>query len=800
MLIDPLAAEKLYRVADLSELDFSSTNDLDDVDTLIGQDRALEAIQFGAMMKQRGYNFFVIGPKASGKHTAVSAYLKDHAKHLPSPSDWIYVHNFEDTYQPQAIEIETGRANVLARDMRNAVTELKATAPALFETDEHRAALEAIQQSFVDKQEAMFREVAEEAGKHGLIVAKTQAGLTPIPVKDGKPMEAEEIEALPEEERNRLVAAAEEIRDRLKEGLRQMPTWERERQTDLRALKQDKAANLIDATFASLIKDFGDSKAVSDYLSAVKTDIVENIDSFLPQPPAPEVPGMPAMPRNGAGEVSRKYEINVLVSNTTSSGAPVILEDKPALGRLIGKIEHRAQMGAMLTDHTLIKPGALHRANGGYILINAGKLLSEPFSWNALKAALYSQSIDIEAPGENTTTVAAVSIQPQRIPLNVKVVLFGDQMTFHYLSGADTDFGDLFKVAAEFDEVIDRDDAGRLLYARLIATIARRNELMPFNRDGVGRVIEHCSRIVADAEKLTARVGLIADLMRESDFWARGAGKSQADGDDVSKALAAQRRRSDRMRLRSIESVTRETIKISTDGEKVGQVNGLSVLSLGAWTFGKPSRITARTRMGRGRLVDIEREVALGGPLHSKGVLILTGFLSATFALDHPISLSASLVFEQSYGGVDGDSASSTELYALLSALSGTPISQGFAVTGSVNQMGEVQAIGGVNEKIEGFFDICEARGLTGDQGVLIPSANTANLMLRDDIVEASKAGQFHIYPIETIDQGIEVLTGIPAGARTEDGWFPMDTIYRRVEDRLIDYAEKWRAYQDPKS
>ena len=485
----------------------------------------------------------------------------------------------------------------------------------------------------------------------------------------------------------------------------------------------------------------------------------------------------------------------MMVDDETDGSAPVIIEDHPTLGRLVGRIEHRAHMGAMLTDFTMIQPGALHRANGGYLLLDAQKLLGQPQSWDALKRALYADCIAIEGPQENAGTAFAMSIQPSPIPLSVKVTLFGDLRLYMALSAMDPDFGDLFKVAADFDEVMDRDSERDALYARMIATVQRRAQLRPFDRAAVERVIEHCSRAVADAERLTARIGIIADVLREADYMGRDKNHKVIRAADVEDALTAQRYRFDRIEQRSREQILRETMLIDTDGAVVGQVNGLSVLQIGATAFGKPTRITARVRMGQGKFVDIEREVDLGGPLHSKGMLILQGYLAATYATEVPISLQASIVFEQSYGGVDGDSASSTELYALLSALSEVPINQGMAVTGSVNQMGQVQAIGGVNEKIEGFFDICVARGLTGWQGVMIPAANVTNLMLKLDIRAAVKAKKFRIWAVSTIAEGIEILTGTAAGTRVDGGDFADGTINRLTEERLVAFAEARRRF-----
>jgi lon-related putative ATP-dependent protease len=495
---------------------------------------------------------------------------------------------------------------------------------------------------------------------------------------------------------------------------------------------------------------------------------------------------------------ANRYKVNVIVDHGDTKGAPIVYEQNPTYPNLIGRTEHVAQMGALLTDFTLIKPGALHLANGGYLIIDARKLLLQPYSWEGLKRALRSGEIHIESPGQAYGLVSTVALEPQPTPLDVKVIMLGERMLYYLMHDNDPDFSELFKVVADFDDQMDRSDDNNLAYAQLIGTLARKENLRHFDRSAVARVIERSGRMVSDTEKLSTHMQSVADLLREADYWAGKAGDDIISGEHVLQAIETQIRRASRIEERMREAILRETILIDTKGEKAGQINGLSVLMLGTHAFGRPSRITARVRMGKGEVIDIERQVELGGPLHSKGVLILASFLGSRYAFDRPLSLSASLVFEQSYGGVDGDSASSAELYALLSALSEVPIKQSLAVTGSVNQHGQVQAIGGVNEKIEGFFDICQARGLTGDQGVLIPSANAKHLMLRQDVIDAVSDNMFHIYPIDTIEQGIEVLTGIPAGEMDEDGSFPEDSINRRVVARLEEMTETQREFSHP--
>ncbi|MCR9070789.1 MAG: AAA family ATPase [Alphaproteobacteria bacterium] len=793
-----LPVDALYRHSDLSTLGFRTTKELEPVETLIGQDRALEAVRFAARMRARGYNLFVIGPKGSGKHAAVQGYLGDRAERFPAGDDWVYVNDFDDPHRPIALRLPPGRAGDLNRRIEKLIDDLTASVAAVLEGEDYRTRREAIDRDFATQNESLFESVALAAKKKDLVLVRTEQGFAIAPEDGGKPMAQEKFNALPQVRRERLQEDIEAIQVLLRDALHKAPLLERDRQKAIRALNDSVARSLVDEEIAEVREGLDVSAELDAWIASLKEDLVGNIhlfaqpaDGHKPQGHKPQGQSDP----NGSTDPLRRFRVNVFVTHDPTAGAPVVIEDHPTLGRIVGRIEYRSQMGSMLTDFTLIRPGALHCANGGYLLIDALKLLQQPFAWDALKRALYNARVSIESPQDAATTALAVSIQPTDIPLAVKVVLFGDQRLYHALAAADPDFGDLFKVAADFDDIMERDDEHDALYARLIATIQKKETLRPLDRKAVERVIEHCSRIVEDKDRVTTRVGLVADLLREADYQARERGHKTVVRDDVEAALEAARRRSDRIERRMREQVLRETMLIDTEGGAVGQVNGLSVLQIGTHAFGRPTRITARVRTGTGRFVDIEREVELGGPLHSKGVLILQGYLGATYATDVPASVQASLVFEQSYGGVDGDSASSTELYALLSALSDVPIRQGVAVTGSVNQMGEVQAIGGVNEKIEGFFDICAERGLTGDQGVLIPVANTRHLMLKQEVRDAVKDGRFGIWAVSTIAEGIEILTGVPAGVRGPDGDFPKGTINARVEARMRAFAEARRRF-----
>ncbi|MEE2980982.1 MAG: ATP-binding protein, partial [Pseudomonadota bacterium] len=675
---------------------------------------------------------------------------------------------------------------------------LRAAIPAAFESDDYRSRKSAIEDKFKELHEHALEGVQSSARERDIALIRTPEGLGFAPMTGDKVIEPEAFQALPDADRKRLQKDVESLQEELQAVLVQLPALVKQSHQQIADLDREITRFATGHLIDDLQHKFDGLDDVRAYLDAVRKDVVENATIFLPrdeagQPGAVATPGRtpPAQPDAGMD----RYAVNLLVDCSGRTGAPVIYEDHPTYQRLVGEIEHISQMGALTTNFTLIKPGALHRANGGTIIVDARKLLQQPLSYDALKQALQGRRIRIEAPGQALSMVSTRGLEPEPIPLDVKVVLIGEPTLYYTLTQQDPEFGELFKVAADFEDQVERTDDNAMLYAQMIAERAREADLKPLDRGVVARILEHGSRMAADAERLSVRVGSVTDLMREADYWCTENGAAVIKAGHVQQALDAQVRRANRMQERMAEQVTRGTILIDTDGAEVGQINGLSVLQLGSFGFGKPTRITARVRLGKGEVIDIEREVELGGPLHSKGVLILSGYLGARFAEDRPLSLAVSLVFEQSYGGVDGDSASSTELYAILSALSGVPIRQGLAVTGSVNQRGEVQAIGGVNEKIEGFFDLCQSRGLTGEQGVMIPAANVKHLMLRSDVVAAAMAGQFRIYPIATIDQGIACLTGVAAGERGEDGQFPDGTINQLVEAKLASFAAASRRH-----
>lgn len=790
--VTPLGPDQLYRRTDPILFDNATTGDLPDVPDFIGQDRAMEAIRFGVSMSRQGYNIFALGPSGTGKYSLVRRYVEQRAATEPPPSDWCYVNNFEQPYMPRALRLPAGRGKLLRQDMERLVEDLRTTLASVFESEEYQTRRQSLEVEFQERQQESLQQLQEQARERGLALLRTPAGLAFAPIKDGSVVSPEEFEKLPAEEQERIKNDVQVLQEQLQKALAQAPRWEREFRDRKREIDQEVAdvvlVNLMDDLYAK----YNDLPDVVTFLQAVQKDVRERLADFLSDGDSAPTDTAVVLPnRAAASPLLRRYQVNLLVDASENKGAPVIHESNPSYLNLVGRVEQMAQMGALITDFTLIKPGVLHRANGGYLILDALKVLTNPYAWEGLKRALQFRQIRIESPLQMLSMTSTVSLEPEPIPLDVKVVLLGEPLLYYQLANLDPDFNELFKVAADFGNEFIRTSETERLYAQLIATIVRREELRPFDSSAISRVIEHSARMVSDAERLSIRMQPVVDLMEEADHWASEGGAEIVTAQHVQQAIDAQIYRSDRVRSLMQEEILRRTIFIETEGEKVGQVNGLSVLQLGTFAFGHPSRITATIHMGEGEVVNIEREVEMSGPIHSKGVLILAGYLSSRYALERPLSLSASLVFEQSYGGVEGDSASSTELYALLSAIAEVPIKQSLAVTGSVSQLGQVQAIGGVNEKIEGFFDLCNARGLTGEQGVLIPEANVKHLMLRQDVVDAAAAGRFHIYPIRTIDEGIELLTGIPAGERGRTGKYPKGSINERVDARLQELAQK---------
>ena len=786
---------QLRQACDPVQFDFETTEELEDLSHIIGQERAVGAVRFGIGIQRDGYNLYALGPSGTGKRTTIKQFLQRRAADEPVPSDWCYVNNFEDSHKPRTLELPPGKGLELRDDMEQLVEELQTAIPTAFESEDYQTRKQELQEEFQEKQEEALNGIQEKAKERDIALIRTPVGLAFAPVEEGEVVSPDDFQKLPDEKRERVKEDIGQLQEELQETMRQARQWEREAREKVKELNRQVAMLAVGHRIQELQEKYSDLQPVADYLETVKDDIVENVEDFRRSGEEEQEAILGLTTQRIQEAKFRRYQVNVLVDHSESNGAPVIYEEHPTYNNLIGRIEHIAQMGALLTDFNLIKPGALHQANGGYLLVDARELLMQPYAWEGLKRVLRAQQVRIESLSQALSLVSTVSLEPEPIPFNVKVVLIGERLLYYLLNEYDPDFSELFKVEADFDDQMPRTPENDQLYARLIATMARREALRPFDREAVARVIEQSSRIIGDSKKLSTHLLSVAELLEEADYWSGEAGNGVVTVKDVQRAIDEQINRADRLRERTQEHIRRGMILIDTAGEKRGQVNGLSVIALGNYAFGRPSRITARTRMGKGNVVDIEREVELGGPIHSKGVLILSSYLGARYAPEHPLSLSASLVFEQSYAGVEGDSASLAELCALLSELARAPIKQSFAVTGSVNQHGEVQPIGGVNEKIEGFFDACMAKGLTGEQGVLIPGPNIEHLMLRHEVVQAVEEGNFHVHAVETVDDSIALLMGLPAGERDEEGEFPSGSINHRVEARLIQLAELQRDF-----
>lgn len=790
--IKPLEVQVLCRRCDPALLDFDTTDQLPDAEEIFGQSRAVEAVRFGIDIRRPGYNLFVLGDPGSGRHIVVRRLLEGQARTEPPPSDWIYVNNFAEANKPRVMTLPPGRGAQLRHDMQQFVSELGKALSTAFESDEYRSRIESIQQEFKEREESALRKLGQAAADQGVALLHTPQGFTFAPLKDDGPMDPEEFAKLPEDERERIGKLMDEHHERLHKLMQELPRWRREMQARIREASRDATRLAVGHLIEELKERYTDLLNVLSFLDEVLRDVIDISEELREQ--AHSESEMASAMESGNLSLQR-YRVNLLVDHRASAAAPVVYEDNPTFANLVGRVDHVAHLGTLITNFTLIKPGALHLANGGYLMLDAVKVLTQPYAWEGIKRALKSGQIRIESLAQVFGWAGALPLEPEPIPLSLKLILFGERIHYYLLKELDPEFGDLFKVAADFESEVERNEANVRSYSRLIAALTRSNGSRPLNRAAVARLIEHSARLAGDAEKLATCTRDLADVLLEADHCAAKAGRTAIDRQDVEQALAARIRRADRLRDSIHDAVLRDTVLISTSGSHVGQINGLAVIDLGEFRFAHPVRITATARLGEGDVIDIEREAELGGAIHSKGVMILSSFLAARYSHNLPLSLAASLVFEQSYGPVEGDSASLAELCALLSALAGVAIKQSLAVTGSVNQYGRVQAIGAVNEKIEGFFDICKARGLSGEQGVLIPDANLKHLMLRDEVVGAAAQGKFHIYAVSDVDQAIALLTGVSAGEPDEQGIVPEGSINYLVAAQLAEMSATRQAF-----
>ena len=803
MAITKLTSDQLYRKCDPSKFDFNTTADLEERLSALGQDRAIHAVELGIHIKSRGYNLFCLGPEGTGKTSLVKRILEKEAKNRKTPDDWAYVYNFDEPYKPLAMSFPAGQAAEFAKDVDELLDELSDSLPEIIEAEEYKAALGIIRQKYKAKKEEYINVLQKKAKGKRVSLLHMQMGLVVAPMKDGEVLSPDAFEQLPEEEKKLVMEDLNAMQEEIENATQDLPRWEEKQKREITILREKFVRSAVKDPIDALRKKYK-SQQPSRFLKQIQDNILDNIDDFVPTDSdrqaaatgADEDPLQQLLSKMKQPEEDKfaKFKVNVIVKNVPDSGAPIITVDYPTQGNLVGKVERIQQYGALLTDFTLIKAGALHQANGGFLLLDARKVLEQPYAWDSLKRAIASKRVKIEAPSEETS-FTTISLDPEPIPLDIKVVLTGDFEIYELLSERDPDFRDFFKVEADFGMIMDRNAENEVEYAKLIGSLSKKKQLRSLNRQAVARVIEYASRMADDAGKLTAHISSIGDLLREADYWARVSNSKQIGKNHIDQAIEAQIYRSDRIKKAMLEEIDKGTILMDVKGERVGQINGLVVYDFSRYSFGKPARITTQVRIGKGDFMDIEREISMSGPIHTKGVLILKSLISNRFAKHSPLSLSASIVFEQSYGGVDGDSASSTEYYCLLSAIANLPIKQSIAVTGSINQFGEIQPIGGVNEKIEGFFDVCAHDGLTGKQGVVIPRTNVDNLMLRADIVQAVEEGRFTIYAIDTVDDGIEILTGVKAGKLDNKGNYPKGTVNYMVEESLRQYYQDYARY-----
>ncbi len=776
-----LKPENLRAACDLDTLGFETTSDLAPLKLkVVAQDRAQRALEFGLGIKDHEYNIYVAGPRHARKTETIKDYVSELAAQEACPPDYLYVHNFKEPERPRSLVLPTGRGRTLKTDMEELLANLKMHVPEVFEGEEFNNRREALVRQFTQERNAILQELDAQANQEGFILNISQTGLMLFPGKDGKPMSEEELKSLTEEERESLRQRSNSLHEEMNEAIVKIRRMEKEFQEAERKLDQDMALAAVGQYIEELVEKYHDQPPVIDYLREVEADILKNIEDLKKKPGAPSPLPFP-MPEPSFTQ----YQVNLFVDNSECKGAPVILENNPNYSNLFGGVERRAQFGALVTDFTLIRPGSLHRANGGYLILNVVDLLRWFFSYEALKRCLKDQEIKIEDLAEQMGFIAARTLQPQPIPLQIKVILVGDPYLYQLLLIYDDDFSKFFKIKAHFDWEMKKTPEHVQEFCAMVAAFCRDAELLPVHKTGMARLIEYAQELAGHQSKLTLQLTNVLDVVKEANFWARSNDHQVILGADIERAIDEKIYRSDLPEEKLQDFIDEGMLFIETAGGVVGQVNGLSVYTLGDHAFGRPSRITATYALGKDGVVAIDREAQMAGNIHNKGVLILSGFLKSRFAQDKPLSLTASLTFEQSYGLVEGDSASAAELLALLSALADAPLKQNIAITASISQRGEIQPIGGVNWKIEGFYKVCKARGLDGSQGVIIPKANIQDLMVKKEIVDAVKEGKFHVWAVGRVDEALELLTGMPAGQRQPDGAWEPDSVNDKVDRTL---------------
>lgn len=788
-----LSPDKLKRTIDDTLFAFETTEEVPALEDIIGQARGKSVMEFGLQVDKTGYNLYVSGIPGTGKTTFTTSIVEEFAKKKTTLYDWCYVYNFEDSHKPKVLKLPVGMGKKLQADMEQLMQDLQIDIPRAFKEENYQKERAEILKEFNEKMGMVYKEIDRVAKAHGFFIRQSGSGILTIPMIDGEPLSEEAYRELDELEKQAIEEKSDGLQDELLVYTNQLREIEKEAKKVLGKLDKKVALTAAGYHIDGLKNEFSSCTDVLAYLEAVQTDILENIGAFLKE--EEEIhPFADLFQDRDADSLKTRYIVNLLVDHSETKGAPVITADNPTYYNLIGKVEYESRMGVMATNFTKIKPGYLHEANGGYLIIQANDLFTKGYAWEGLKRALLNEKVQIENIGEQAGLFATTSINPEAIPLHVKVILIGNVDLYQILYHYEEDFAKLFKIKADFDVEMDANFENMMKLASFIHTHCKEKDLLHFARSAVAKIVEYSTRLAGHQNKLSTRFNQQVEIIYEADTWAKLMGDTLVTEKHIKKAIKEKEYRDNLYDEKWQEQMDDGTILMDTTGKKVGQVNGLAVFQIGQYSFGKPTRITASTFVGQNGIINIERESKMSGNIHNKGVYILEGYLGQTFAQTQPLALTAHLAFEQSYGGVDGDSASSTELYALLSSLAAVPIDQGIAVTGSVNQKGEIQPIGGVNEKIEGFFNVCKKRGLTKKQGVLIPHQNVQHLMLKEEVIEAVKMGTFHLYAVKTIEEGIEILTGMPAGEKNEDGEYPEDTIYYKVSHaltRFIDFAEK---------
>lgn len=794
-------AEKLAWRCDPDTLGFETTEDIEPLKGIAGQERAVESINFGIDIDAPGYNLFLVGTPGTGRWHAVRTQIEERARTEPRPPDWCYVHNFDNPDEPVALCLPAGGGEEFAAGMDDLISLSQEEIPKAFQSEGYEELKGSLVREHNERRDRLIEELQAKARDAGFVIQMTPAGMVTIPVVDGQPITPEQYEELPDEQKEKIEERGKELPAQIEQTFRQARNIEREALEKTRELDQNVAREAVSQLFDSIREKYRGNEKIEHFLDAAQEDVAEHVEEFRNGHERPASDGPPAMAvAANMAEMQReetlnRYRVNVLINNAHAEGAPVVCEEHPTYYNLVGRIDFRVRFGVMVTDPRMIKAGALHKANGGYLILDLIDVLTNPLSWDGLKRTLRTNEVRIENLGEQMGIIPTATLRPEAIPVQTKVVLVGPPFLYYLLHALDKDFGRLFKVKVDFDTEMPRNEQHLAQYTALVAALTRKEGMKPFTKGAMARTIEHAARAREHQEKLAASYRVAEDLVTEASFWAGKAGHGAVQPDDVTKALEEREYRSRMLEEKIREWIEEGTLMIDTAGSVVGQVNGLSVSALADYVFGRPSRITARTFLGRGGVVNIEREVEMGGRIHNKGVLILSGYLGGRYAREVPLALSATLTFEQLYEDVEGDSASAAELYAILSSLADVPINQGIAVTGSVNQRGEIQPIGGATHKIEGFFHVCRVRGLTGEQGVIIPEQNVRNLMLKNEVIDAVKEGKFHIWAVRTIDEGMEILTGMPAGRQYPDATFEERSLNDRVMWRLRHFAETLKQF-----